>query len=144
MSKSMRTRAACTAAVSAVAALLLLSACGGSGPHGSLVRVTERDFRIVVPRVLPHGDIRFLVANRGPVAHELLLVRLAGRTLPLRSDGFTIDEEALRRRLVASIEPQQPGHERELDVRLRRGHYVVLCNMAGHAAGGMLTTFTVR
>jgi uncharacterized cupredoxin-like copper-binding protein len=64
-------------------------------------------------------------------------VRAAGTRLPLRKDGFTIDEEALGKRLVATIEPRGPGSHEVLLVRLRPGRYILFCNMAGHAAAGM-------
>jgi uncharacterized cupredoxin-like copper-binding protein len=60
--------------------------------------------------------------------------------LPLRADGFTIDEESLDRRLVIAIEPAGPG-VRDAVVHLAPGRYILLCNMAGHALAGMQTSF---
>ena len=37
--------------------------------------MTERDFAIVAPKTLPAGNVVFRVRNKGPVAHELLIVR---------------------------------------------------------------------
>jgi len=64
--------------------------------------------------------------------------------LPLRADGFTIDEDKLHRRLVAAIEPQGPGKRSSVLLHLARGRYLLFCNMSGHAAGGMLISFQVR
>jgi uncharacterized cupredoxin-like copper-binding protein len=41
------------------------------------------------------------------------------------------------------VEPQSPGTDTEMQVRLKPGRYVLFCNMSGHAAGGMQRTFTV-
>jgi len=132
-------------ALAGVAAIgLLASACGS--PHSKVrtLSVTERDFAIRAPRTVDAGVVRIEVHNRGPVSHELLLVRASGGSLPLRADGFTIDEELLRPRLLAAIEPEGPGTHSEAVVRLRPGRYILFCNMAGHAAAGMQTVLRVR
>jgi uncharacterized cupredoxin-like copper-binding protein len=132
------------AGVAAVAAAAL-AGCGGGKPQDArVVRVVEQDFTIRAPRTIAPGRVRLLVRNRGPVEHELLLVRATRAGLPLRADGFTLDEDALERRLVATVEPQPPGTETSLDVSLERGTYVLVCNMSGHAAAGMQRTITVR
>jgi uncharacterized cupredoxin-like copper-binding protein len=129
-----------------VAAPVLLAAagCGGSA-HRVLpvVSITERDFHIAAPQVVPGGDVRIVLTNKGPVSHELLIIHATGRGLPRRSDGFTVDEDAVQHRLVGHFEPAGPG-TRDLVVHLRPGRYVVFCNMAGHAASGMVTSFRVR
>jgi uncharacterized cupredoxin-like copper-binding protein len=76
------------------------------------------------------------------VSHELLIIRAQG-PLPLRADGFTIDEDALHKRLVILMEPMGPSR-RHFVVHLVPGRYIVLCNMAGHAASGMKTSFVAR
>jgi uncharacterized cupredoxin-like copper-binding protein len=131
-------------AAAVAAAGLLGAGCGGPS-HRALpvVPVTERDFSIRVPHVVPAGQVRVVVTNKGPVSHELLIVRATGGRLPRRTDGFTIDEDAIARDLVGSLEPAGPG-TRNLVIRLTPGRYIVFCNMAGHAASGMLTSFVVR
>ena len=42
----------------------------------SLVRVTERDFRILLtPDHIPAGEAELVVSNQGPDTHELIIVR---------------------------------------------------------------------
>jgi hypothetical protein len=119
---------------------LLTSACGTGRPasaRGTVVRVTERDFRIVVARKrVPAGEVRLLVRNRGPDTHELILARTRSSRLPLRSDGLTVDEEALERGFVREIDAP-PGRVRELHLHLPPGRYELFCNMFGHYLGGM-------
>jgi uncharacterized cupredoxin-like copper-binding protein len=93
--------------------------------------------------VVPAGEVRVVLTNKGPVSHELLIFRAAHGTLPTRPDGFTIDEDALQHRLVGEIGAAGPG-VRAFVVRLPPGRYVIFCNMAGHAASGMLTSFRAR
>ena len=130
-----------------LAALTLLGGCAASHsgtPAGAIVHVTERDFRITAPASVPAGRVRLIVHNAGPDAHELLLIRARAGHLPLRSDGVTVDEEAMHRATVGALEPGAPGATRELDVDLRPGSYALICNMAGHYLGGMEAAITVR
>ena len=126
------------------AAGLLGAGCGGSS-HRALpvVPITERDFKIQAPHLVPAGEVRVVITNKGPVSHELLIVHASRHRLKTPPDGFTIDEDAIQRRLVGSVEAAGPG-TRDLIVDLTPGRYLVFCNMAGHEASGMLTSFVVR
>jgi uncharacterized cupredoxin-like copper-binding protein len=130
----------------AMAAPVLLAAagCGGTSHRVlPLLSITERDFHITAPHHMRAGDLRLVLTNKGPVSHELLIINAAHNRLPRNPDGFTIDEDALHRRLVIYIEPAGPG-VRDFVVHLAPGRYIVLCNMAGHAASGMQTSFQVQ
>jgi uncharacterized cupredoxin-like copper-binding protein len=128
----------------------LLSSCSSSSSHrakaGDGVRVTLRDFRIkVAPARVHAGDVRLLVRNQGPDTHELIIVR-AGRglgrgLLPLRSDGLTVDEEALPS--VGEEDDWSPGRRSEVLLHLKPGRYELFCNMAGHYLGGMRAELVV-
>ena len=113
---------------------------GGDTP----VRVTERDFRIGAPAQVRAGEVRFAVTNRGPVAHEFIVVKLSGSALPLRRDGMTVDEDAVEARTAGVLEPQRAGATTELRTRLTAGRYELFCNMAGHYRGGMHAELVVR
>jgi uncharacterized cupredoxin-like copper-binding protein len=78
------------------------------------------------------------------VAHEFIVVKLAGPTLPLRRDGMTVDEEAVEGRTAGVLEPRRAGTTTELRARLIPGRYELLCNMAGHYRGGMHAELVVR
>jgi len=122
------------------AVLAVLAGCGAtdrSSSAASVIRVKEDDFRITAqPRVVPAGRVRFDVTNDGPVAHELIVIRQNGHSLPLRSDRLTVDEDRVEPETVGALEPGDPG-KRHLDVDLRAGTYELICNMAGHFLGGM-------
>jgi uncharacterized cupredoxin-like copper-binding protein len=109
------------------------------------VRVTESDFRIKVsPRVVSAGQLRFAVDNKGPVSHELVIVRANAALLPLRGDGITVDEDAVEHNTAGVLEPGAPGQTRQLTVNLRPGRYELICNMFGHYLGGMRTPLVVE
>jgi hypothetical protein len=137
-------------AIVGVGGLVAAGCASGGGAPGAAGRdvaaVAERDFRIVAPTRLPAGDERFVVHNRGPVAHEFIVIRMGRRPLPMRADGLTVDEEALEARgdIVGALEPGQAGSVRDLAVRLAPGRYELICNMSGHFLGGMHVQLVVR
>jgi uncharacterized cupredoxin-like copper-binding protein len=105
------------------------------------VRISEHDFHIKAPKNVSAGDVTFEVHNKGPDAHELLVVR-ARKTLPMRADGLTADEDALHP--LGTLEPGNTGSVRELHLHLAPGRYELLCNMSGHYLGGMHRVFVVH
>jgi len=129
----------------ALASALLASCSSGSSKRartGAVVRVTERDFRIAVSPARVHaGTVRLLLWNKGPDTHELIIVRAPRGRLPLRSDGLTVNEEALA--AVETEEGQSPGAVDELRLDLKPGRYELFCNMAGHYLGGMRAVLVV-
>ena len=129
----------------ACAGLLALAGCGGNSSTAGVrvVRISERDFHITAPRHLAPGRVKLVVANDGPDLHELIVVRDRSKALPMRTDGLTVDEEALAPVEVGSLEPGVPGSLRALTVTLRPGRYEIFCNMAGHYMGGMHAVLVV-
>jgi uncharacterized cupredoxin-like copper-binding protein len=129
-------------------ALVVAVGCGAGDGGGTertpTIRVTERDFRIDAPRTAGAGVVTFMVRNRGPVAHELIVVRRGSGSLPLRADDTTVDEEALEPVTAGALEPGDAGGVRALRVRLTPGRYELLCNMSGHYLGGMHSDLVVR
>jgi uncharacterized cupredoxin-like copper-binding protein len=124
----------------------LAAACsGGAGParHGSVVPLEERDFEISAPGAIPAGDVTLRSHNFGPDVHELIVIRDDGGSLPMQSDGITVDEDALSKAEAGALEPFRPGTTEELHVHLVPGVYLFLCNMSGHYRGGMSTLVTV-
>jgi uncharacterized cupredoxin-like copper-binding protein len=122
---------------------LAVSGCGGTSKPGaagggkSVVPVVERDFQITIPGHVDAGAVTFAVKNDGPDQHELIVVRLSAKPLPLRGDGITIDEEKLGKAEIGSLEPGRAGSVRDLRLDLPPGRYRVFCNMYGHYMSGM-------
>jgi len=129
----------------AAAACLVLMGCSNSSSEPAPdagFSVVERDFAIRAPREVPAGTVRLSIDNRGPDAHEFILVRSDGSELPLRADGLTMDEDAVEDRTVTALEPAPPG-TREVNVNLTPGRYLMICNMSGHLMGGMKRALVV-
>jgi uncharacterized cupredoxin-like copper-binding protein len=124
----------------------LAEGCGSAGQgakSASAIGVSERDFHISAPDQVSAGEVVFTVHNHGPDRHELIIAS-ANSSLPLRTDGLTINEEVLEKREVGELEPGAPGSVRTLRLHLRPGRYVMFCNMAGHFLGGMHHELVVR
>ena len=128
-----------------VSVVLLAAGCGSGGHQAAaqVVRVTERDFRITAPKHVRAGEIVLSVSNRGPDAHELIVVRDRNSELPLRRDGSTVSEEQLEPVTAGALEPGQPHSLRKLRLHLAPGTYELFCNMSGHYRGGMHTKLVV-
>jgi hypothetical protein len=128
-------------------ALLASAGCGSgghkAGAHVAVLRVSERDFRISSPKHVRPGDLLLSVRNRGPDAHELIVVREQSSGLPLRRDGSTVSEERLEPVILGVLEAGQPGSVRKLRLHLAPGRYQLFCNMSGHYLGGMHTKLVV-
>ena len=117
---------------------------GDASASATRARVTEKDFRITAPRSAVAGELLLTVVNKGPDNHELIVVRKTGARLPFRSDGLTVDEDALEAVKQSSLEPGPPSSTRILRLRLRPGRYVLFCNMSGHFLAGMRAELVVR
>jgi uncharacterized cupredoxin-like copper-binding protein len=123
--------------------VVLATVAGGCGSSGhartasSTVSVSEKDFHISAPTTLRAGEVTFTVHNEGPERHEFIVAHVGANALPLRTDGLTIDEEAIQKDEVGELEPGEPGAVRQLTLKLAPGRYVFFCNMAGHYLGGM-------
>ncbi|MGZ8715562.1 MAG: hypothetical protein ACXWYO_00465 [Gaiellaceae bacterium] len=117
------------AAVGVVAMLTLVGAAvgalaGRSAVAKTTVRVTEREYRIVLSRTsVPAGPVLLVVHNAGRVAHRL-----------------SVAGPGLR---VATTPTIQPGATRTLRLTLRRGTFTLWCPLRNHAAAGMKAALRV-
>lgn len=88
------------------------------------------------------GTIDFNVNNKGAVTHEFVVVKtdLKADKLPVVDDK--VDESAFTP--VDEIEDIASAATPTLSVDLQAGHYVILCNLAGHYGQGMHADFDVE
>jgi len=115
-------------------------------PATGAVDGTEKEWAISLSdRRHVSGLITFNLANEGTIAHEFLVVRSdkSGADLVAEVDPATnrIDEAKLD---VVDEQPEyEPGTPGQVTVDLAPGHYVVMCNIAGHYKNGMYADFEV-
>jgi uncharacterized cupredoxin-like copper-binding protein len=121
--------------------LLLLSACGATGP----TTATLSDTAITLSRsTASAGKVTFTITNNtaSSLKHEFVVVQtdLAADQLPKNAEGL-IDEEKL-----TSFGEQgdiEPGKTVDLIVDLHPGRYMMICNLPGHYNAGMHAEFNV-
>jgi plastocyanin len=101
-----------------VATFLLAPAATGSSSGRYTVTATDFRFKIAPVRVSA-GANTFTVVNRGQATHDF---KLAGKKTKILN----------------------PGGRAILRVTLRKGRYVYLCTVPGHAALGMKGTLIAR
>jgi hypothetical protein len=130
-----------------------LASCSGSTPSASAVEVTLREWAVLpAPASVPFGTVTFLVTNDGPnELHEFVIIRtdLDPGALPTDEHGAVV-ESAGGIEVVAELEDIPVGGTRDVTLDLKRGRYVLMCNIysadedEAHYAEGMRTAFTVE
>ncbi len=107
---------------------------------------TEKEWAIEISSSLHEaGTTTFNLQNLGTIAHEFLVVRSDKTSSQLLAsvDAATnrIDEAQLN---VVNEQPEyKPGVPGMVTVNLEPGHYVVMCNIAGHYKAGMYADLEV-
>lgn len=90
------------------------------------------------PAEVPAGKVTFTVANKGEILHEMVVVPGAGAAALTQPDGSASEEGS-----PGEVPDVPPGEGGTVTIDLPAGDYVLLCNLPGHFAGGMYTTFVV-
>jgi uncharacterized cupredoxin-like copper-binding protein len=121
---------------------LVAAACSGTEPD---VVVTMRDDAITLSNDSPAaGELTFEGVNEGTRTHEFEIFAVPegvdANALPVE-DNVALADEMLE--VIDEVEDIAPGTSATLQVDLQPGNYAVLCNLSGHYANGMHTTFTV-
>ena len=125
----------------AIAIALAVGGCGG----GSGIGVTLADFSITPDETSASaGELTFDVSNDAEQTHEFVIFKtdLGADALPTDDEGL-VDESGEGVELVDEIEDIEAGSTQSLTVTLDAADYVFICNLPGHYAQGMHTSFTV-
>lgn len=93
---------------------------------------------------MPAGTITFHVLNSAMnTPHEMVLLKANSADAKLDVDAKTnrVSEAALPSE--GEVSGLKAGQSGDLTVKLEPGNYVLICNLKGHYAAGMHTSFTV-
>lgn len=125
---------------------LTFVAVGCNGGTEADVTVTMRDDGITLSTNAPAaGDLTFEGVNEGTETHEfevfIVPEGVDANALPVEGDTAPADEML---EVVDEVEDIAPGTSAPLNLTLDPGSYAVICNLPGHYANGMHTTFTVE
>lgn len=104
------------------------------------VAVTLNEFN-VLPALqgAPVGSVTFTVKNTGKIEHEFVVLKTPGPAGSLLKGA-----EASEAGAVGEISSVKPGKTKKLVLKLKAGHYSLLCNLPGHYKGGQFADFYVR
>jgi uncharacterized cupredoxin-like copper-binding protein len=126
----------------------------GSGGGPSTLRVELGQWHIDTDATVAAGDVTFEVFNGGTMVHEMLVLKTdtPADQLPITDAGDPPVPVATGADKVSEDDSigetgapdMQPGTTRTFTIKdMTPGHYVLVCNIAGHYANGMRADLTV-
>ena len=133
--------------VAAVSVAALIVSCAGSQsqslPSDVQVMVDMKDYSVTVtPPTFKAGTIKFGVRNLGAMAHQFDLIKtdLAADKLPVDNANAKAKEDGLVKQLLNI----PAGKVATISGDVQPGHYVIICNVAGHYQLGMRAEFNAE
>jgi len=90
------------------------------------------------------GTVTFDVTNWSTsVLHEVLVVSVNSPTAPLPYDYMQAKVPEDQVKVLGEAADLQPNASKSFDVSLTPGSYLLICNVPGHYAAGMVASLTV-
>lgn len=128
-------------------AVAFAAAWAGGAPaseaHESAAKVTVMlvEFKLTPStRTVRAGRVTFVAMNMGELHHELVVLKTPTPAAKLPMQGMVASETGK----VGKIAALSPGQTRRITLNLKRGHYVLICNLPGHYRAGQHADLTVR
>lgn len=85
------------------------------------------------------GTVTFKVKNAGEYPHELIVIKTNTKAAKLKTAG----DKAVTTGSVGKVEVAT-GKTKSLKLKLKKGHYALICNIGDHYSEGMHKDFTVK
>jgi uncharacterized cupredoxin-like copper-binding protein len=127
------------AVLAAVIVAVALASTSNAASKSS--KVTLSEFKISPsPKSVSAGKITFTVKNAGDMTHEMAVIKTTTAASKLPVSGKSASEKGK----VGEAEDIGAGKSKKLTLNLKKGHYVLICNIPGHYKGGMRADFTVK
>jgi uncharacterized cupredoxin-like copper-binding protein len=109
--------------------------------HEATVLVHLKEFSVTPQtRAVRAGEVTFDAANDGQSPHELAVIKTTKAPGALPVANGVADETGD----LGEAEDIDAGSAKSVTLVLKPGHYVLICNLAGHYQAGMHAAFTVR
>ena len=90
------------------------------------------------------GAVEFDVTNwSGSVLHEMLIVSVDNPNAPLPYDYAQSKVPEDQVKVMGEVSDLKPSATKALNITLAPGSYLLICNVPGHYAAGMVAPFTV-
>jgi uncharacterized cupredoxin-like copper-binding protein len=124
--------------VALAAAVVVASPISGA-PSKTLVKVQLKEFKVLPsPLSAKRGFVSFSVKNTGKIDHEFVVLKTKTPPAKLPVKGG----KAVETGRVGRVGQLKPGTSKSLNLTLKAGKYVLLCNLAGHYQAGQRIGFT--
>lgn len=136
--------------LNALAAVALLASLGASSalatptlvaaPRKATVKVDLMEMMVMTSTArVPAGRVAFVVRNRGKLVHNLVVIpsKAPPKGLPMKGAG------ASEKGSVAKTPMLKAGASKTLALTLKKGRYLLICNVAGHYMAGMVRVLIV-
>lgn len=103
--------------------------------------VTERlsEYKITGGSSAKAGTVTFKAKNVGDFPHEIIVIKTKTKAGKLKTTGG----EAVTTGKVGEVDVAS-GKTKSLKLKLKKGHYALICNIGDHYAEGMHKDFTVK
>ena len=104
--------------------------------------VTLSEFKVSAsPKSVSAGKVSFTAKNKGDMEHELVVIKTNTSASKLKVGS---NNRVSEKGSVGEIEDIAAGKSKKHTFNLKKGHYVLLCNIPGHYKAGMRADFTVK
>jgi uncharacterized cupredoxin-like copper-binding protein len=128
------------AVFAAVIAAVALASTSSAASKSTTVTLSE--FKISPsPKSASAGKVTFNVKNSGDMEHEMVVIKTSTAASKLKVGS---NNRVSEKGSVGEVEDLASGKSKKLTLNLKKGHYVLICNIPGHYKGGMRADFTVK
>lgn len=97
----------------------------------------------VKPASAKAGEVALTVRNRGKVTHEFILLRTPVKAAKLKARAEE-PNKVVEPGFLLELEDVEPGDRVTVVMNMKKGHYVLICNIEGHYHDGMFADLTLR
>jgi uncharacterized cupredoxin-like copper-binding protein len=127
--------------LAAAAVLVALALAGPAQAAAPKVSVKLDEFKVIPkPKSAKAGKVTFTAKNAGKIVHELVVLKTNVAPAKLKVKGA----KAVEKGRVGKVQNIQPGKAKKLTLKLKKGKYVLLCNVPGHYQAGQRIGFIVK
>jgi uncharacterized cupredoxin-like copper-binding protein len=127
------------AVLAAVIVAVAIATSSNAATKSSAVTLSE--FKVSPsPKNVSAGKVTFNVKNKGDMEHELVIIKTSKSASKLP----VANKRASETGKIGEIEDVAAGKSKKHTFNLKKGHYVLLCNIPGHYQAGMRADFTVK
>ena len=120
------------------------SESGSTANEGNFIGGTVQEWKVsVAPNTVTAGEVKFTIENKGTIGHEFLVVKTDILDGKITLDGDHFAEPSPGLEVIDEIGEFKQGTTELLVLTLEPGNYQLVCNLPGHYAAGMHTSFVV-